>query len=73
MTHRKRPVSPLGSAVDLPHMSPEEAYIVADIFDRISTAIWDAYGDDMLQIAAEHNWPDPPCRTRHPDNPDKPR
>ena len=50
---RRTLVSPLGSAVDLPHLSPAEAYVVADILERICQAIWDAYGDDMLDVVVD--------------------
>jgi len=53
--HRAPTVSPLGSSVDLPHMAPHEALIVTDILERIVSALWDAYGDEMAEIAAEED------------------
>jgi len=51
MSTRRQP-SPLGSAVDLPHLSPEEAVVLVDVLDRICQSLWDTYGDEMLDIAA---------------------
>jgi hypothetical protein len=36
----------LGAAVDLPHLSPEEARIIVQILRRLALNIWDAFGDD---------------------------
>ncbi len=71
MTHRKNTPNPFGSMVDIPHMSPEEAYLIVDILNRIASSIWNIYGDDMLDLAAQFGCPDPPRRTRNTDDPDK--
>lgn len=57
---RPSAVSPLGSSVDLPHLTPEEAYVLVDVLDHLIQALWDTYGDDLLDIEAAAEPPDPP-------------
>ena len=57
---RPTEVSPLGSTVDLPHLTPEEAYVLVDVLDRLTQALWDTYGDGMLDIEAAAEPPGPP-------------
>jgi hypothetical protein len=47
-------VSPLGAAIDLPHLTPDEALFIAQILKHIAGAIWDAFGDDFPLA----DWPD---------------
>lgn len=46
-TPRRPFVSPLGAAIDLPHLSPDEAQVVAEVLRHVAAAIWDAFGDDF--------------------------
>lgn len=57
---RPTAVSPLGSTVDLPHLTPEEAYVLVDVLDRLTQALWDTYGDGMLDIEAAAEPPEQP-------------
>lgn len=63
---RPTTVSPLGSSVDLPHLTPEEAYVLVDVLDRLIQALWDTYGDGMLDIAAAE--PPDQCCNDAPDD-----
>lgn len=48
MTPPRRPfVSPLGAAIDVPHLAPHEAFIVVQTLEHIAAAIWDAFGDEL--------------------------
>jgi hypothetical protein len=58
--HRPTTGSPLGSTVDLPHLTPAEAYVLVDVLDHLIQALWDTYGDDLLDIEAAAEPPDPP-------------
>ena len=61
MTIRGQRASPLGAAIDVPHLSPEEAWLVARLLRRLAKNIWDAFGDDLLV---------PPSKPTHgPDAP----
>jgi hypothetical protein len=51
---------PLGSAINLPRLSPEEAYVLVDVLELICRSLWDTYGDDMLDLAAVDDAPQRP-------------
>ncbi len=44
---RHKPASPLGAAIDVPHLAPHEALIVVQTLRCVADAIWDAFGDDL--------------------------
>ena len=55
---RPRPrASPLGAAIDLRHMSPEEALLLAETLNRLAVAVWDAFGDDSVRPDWDAPWP----------------
>jgi hypothetical protein len=67
---RAAAVSPLGSAVDLPHLSPEEAVVLVDVLERICQSLWDTYGEEMSDLVAAAEPPeDVPPDNGDPDVP----
>lgn len=50
------------SWVRIPALTPEQALLIVELLDVISAALWDTYGDDMVNIiaTAEALPPEPP-------------
>ena len=40
----------LGAAIDIPHLSPEEARLIVQILRRLARNIWDAFGDEPTDL-----------------------
>lgn len=69
MTSPRRPqASPLGAAIDVPHLAPHEALLVVHTLQRLAAAIWDAFGDDVELV----EWSDVDQDDRNPDEDDIP-
>jgi len=65
---RRPPASPLGAAIDVPHLAPHEALLVVQTLKHLAAAIWDAFGDDV-DLA---EWSDVDQDDRNPDQDDIP-
>lgn len=59
MTSPRRPPrrSPLGAEIGLGPLAPDEALLLAETFNRLAVAVWDAFGDDSVRPDWDAPWP----------------